>query len=250
MGFVPMDLFLVTSSDGGTTWSRSRRIEPPVIGPEFEVCHAIIELQDGRWLIPTQTWRGWDGDCPEGMRAIALVSHDRGQSWTDAIEVFDGSLAGVLHFEISVVELAGGRLLAVAWAYDETSAATLPTPYSLAVDGKAFAPPRPCGLDAQTAKLAVLPGDRILCLYRDDKRPGLWANLAHLDDDRWVNDAEIEAYGGLPAGMKEKGSTSDKLGKLKLGFPSMLLLSANTVLAVFWCLEDEVYNIRWIRIEV
>ena len=82
LGFVPMDLITTTSVDSGLTWSAPTTITPPLVGPAFEICHAIIELQDGRWLAPTQTWRGWHGDAPNGMKAIASpgIGAQRGRS--------------------------------------------------------------------------------------------------------------------------------------------------------------------------
>ncbi len=77
LGYVRMDLVLTRSRDGGLTWSGPDAIDPPLVGPAFEVCHRVIELRDGRWLAPTSTWKGWDGQAPNGMKAVALVSRDQ-----------------------------------------------------------------------------------------------------------------------------------------------------------------------------
>ena len=81
LGYVEMDLILLRSHDRGHTWEGPTKIDPPLVGPAFEVCHAIVELRDGRWLAPTSTWMGWNGDAPNGMNAILLVSEDRGATW-------------------------------------------------------------------------------------------------------------------------------------------------------------------------
>ena len=65
-GFVPMELFLVRSRDGGRTWVSSEMIQPPIDNLAFEICHGIVELPDGRWLLPTSTQSGWDGSLPAG----------------------------------------------------------------------------------------------------------------------------------------------------------------------------------------
>ena len=95
LGFVPVELIVLRSADGGHTWSGPATIEPPLEGPSFEICHAVIVLRDGRWLWPTATWKGWDGDAPNGMKAIALVSTDRGRpgqliwtSWTNTTAAY------------------------------------------------------------------------------------------------------------------------------------------------------------------
>jgi hypothetical protein len=250
LGFVEMDLIAVRSSDGGRTWQGPNRIDPPLVGPAFEICHAILPLADGRWLAPTLTWRGWDGDAPNGMRAIALVSKDRGRTWTEWLDVMDGRRAGILHLEQSMVQLPDGRLLAVAWAYEEASGETKPTPYVLSSDGQTFSDPRPTGLRGQTAKILSLPDGRVLCLYRRHDEPGLWGNLSRLDGSDWVNLGETPLWTGAASGMAGQDTTSAELARLQFGFPSLILRPEGDVLAVFWCHEDGVNNIRWVRIRV
>ncbi len=95
LGYVPMDLILLRSGDGGRTWQGPEVVSPPLVGPSFEICHRIVELADGRWLAPTSTWKGWNGEAPEGMKAIALVSHDRGGAWPDYLTVVDQYYPGM-----------------------------------------------------------------------------------------------------------------------------------------------------------
>ena len=59
-GFVPVDLFLIRSTDAGRTWGTREPILPPLDGPTWEMCHSIVELKSGRWLAPTATWRSGD----------------------------------------------------------------------------------------------------------------------------------------------------------------------------------------------
>jgi hypothetical protein len=227
-----------------------RTLEPPLVGPAFETCHSVIELADGRWLYPTATWKGWHGDAPNGMKAIALVSLDRGQTWPDYLNIFDRYAEWIIHWEVSVVELADRRLLAVAWAIDERSGQTLATPYAISSDGRTFAPLRPNGLHGQTAKLLVLRDGRVLCLYRRHDQPGLWADLAEIRGDEWHSVASLPLWLGAASGMRGEANTIDELSGLKFGYPSMVQLPSSEVLAAFWCLEDAVHNIRWLRIKV
>jgi sialidase-1 len=250
LGYVPMDLILLESRDGGHRWAGPRTIEPPLVGPAFEICHSIRELRDGRWLAPTSTWKGWDGQAPNGMNAIALVSHDQGKTWPQFISVMDGYRQGIIHWEQSLVELPDGRLLSVAWAVQESTGKTLPTPYAIAPDGRAFGPPRPTGFRAQTAKIVCLRDGRILCLYRRDDKPGLWANLVRIDGDAWVNLEELAVWQGAASGMIGEAPAGEELSALKFGFPSMVQLPDGDVMGLFWCMEDGIHNIRWVRIRV
>jgi hypothetical protein len=250
-GYVPTKLFTIRSTDGGHKWSLPELFEPPIVGPSFEICHPIMELPDGRWLAPVGTWKDWNGNAPNGMKAIALVSTDRGRTWPSYIDVMDGYARGVIHFEQSITRLPDGRLLAVAWAYNEKTGKSEPTPYAISSDGRTFAAPRPTGLRGQTMKLVTLPDGRVLGLYRRDDKPGLWANVSRIDGDAWVNLDEAPVWQGVRhSGMAGERSAGDELSDLKFGSPNLRLLPSGDVLAAFWCYEQEQYIIRWIRVSI
>ncbi len=172
-GYNAMDLVLLRRDDEG--WSDPRIIDPPLHGTAFETCHAVVELQDGRWILPTCTWMNWDGSAPHGMKGVLLVSHDRGDTWPEAIVTMDAWERRVTHFEQSVVELDEGALLAVAWAYNVDTGATEPTPYAISTDGRTFDVHGVTDLHAQTAKLVRLPDGRLLCAYRRHDAAGTLA---------------------------------------------------------------------------
>ena len=50
--------------------------------------------------------------------------------------------------------------------------------------------------------------------------------------------------------MFGEATATEELRLLKLGCPNLALLPNGDVLVAFWCHEDEVYNIRWIRLAV
>ena len=250
LGYVPMDLLFLRSRDAGRTWEGPSTIEPPLVGPSFEMCHRILELEDGTLLAPTSTWRGWDGDSPNGMKAIALISRDGGRSWPEYVTVMDGTSEGIIYWEQSIAPLRDGRLLAVSWVFDEQAGRSLPNRYALSADGRTFGPPLENGLRGQTAKLLTLRDGRVLCLYRREDRPGLWAELARIDGDAWVKLAEAPIWIGARPGMSGRAPAGEELGALKFGYPSMVELPDGDVLAVFWCVEECIHNIRWSRIGI
>jgi hypothetical protein len=250
-GFVPVDLFIVRSFDRGRSWSRPERIEPSLIGPSWEICHHILELEDGRWLAPTATWRAWNGDHPSGEQSVVLISVDQGKSWPSFGRTFDGRESGVSHLEQSVIQLQDGRILALSWAHDAKSGKNLPSLYTLSTDrGESFSPPTETGFLAQTAKVIQLRDGRLLCVYRRNDKPGLWATLARLDGIRWINLADAPLWQGAASGMSGRLNSGEELSILKFGYPSIRQVSPDEILLLFWCQEDCITGIRWIRLNI
>lgn len=248
LGYVPMDLFLLRSSDGGHTWQAPEPLAPPLVGPGFEMCHRLVELVDGRWVIPTSTWKGWNGEAPHGMQAIALVSHDRGRTWPEYLPLIDQRERGVISWEVGFAQLKGGSLVAVVWSFEEATGKSLPNRYAVSRDGRKFSSPRENGLHGETAKLLTLADGRLLCLYRRVDKPGLWACLVEIDGEKWTNLEEAPLWQGAVSGMSGARASGDELSGLKFGYPSMVQLPGGEVLAAFWCVEDCLHVIRWHRL--
>ena len=251
-GVVEMDLMVARSQDDGRTWSQPQRITPPLVGQPFEVCHSIVELKDGRWLAPVSCLRHWDGQAPNGLKIVALVSTDQGQTWPTYIDVMDDHANGIVHFEKALVQLADDRLLALGWAFDERRGKTKGVNYAVSNDGQTFStPPRPTGLNGETSKLLALPDGRAICVYRSIDPPGLCGTIAHLDGEKWQHAEPLVLWQGKAlTKMFGDAAAADELRSLKLGCPNIALLLDGDVLVAFWCHEEDVYNIRWIRIAV
>ncbi len=250
IGFVPTELLLARSVNYGRTWGAPVPFTPPLVGPAFELCSPITPLHDDRWLLPTSTWRGWNGDCPNGMRMVALVSHDRGKSWPEYLDVMH--TPGIIHWESKIVEMPDGRLLAVAWGYDEQQAADLPNQYAVSHDGgQSWTRPLSTGLHGQTLTPHLLDDGRLLCVYRRMDVPGLWANFSTLDGDTWINEAAEPLWGHHTFGLT---STTENMAHnfnvLRFGAPCVTRLPDGSRYVAFWCYEDSVSNIRWIKFKV
>jgi hypothetical protein len=249
LGRIPGDMFLVRSSDDGRTWTGLEIIDTPLVGPSWEICHPVLELSGGRLLAPTATWRGLNGENPSGDQSPVFISEDGGRTWPDFGRSFDGRETGLTHWEQSVVELRDGRLLAVAWVYRIESGHTYPSVYSISEDrGESFSEPAPTRFHAQTCKVIELRDGRVLCVYRRHDLPGLWAGTARLSGDLWQNLAHVPLWQGAESGMTGEGKGGDELKGLKFGYPSMKQLPSGEVFLVFWCEEEGVQHIRWMRL--
>jgi len=253
LGFVPTEVLITRSSDAGLTWSDPAPVEPPLEGPSFELCSPLTILADGRWLWPTSTWRDWEGNLPNGNRMVAFVSEDQGNTWPDYLDVMSSPEGNLIFWESKIVELADGRLLAVAWCHDERASRDRPNQYALSSDGgTSWTPPQSTELSGQTMTPFVVSGMRVLCVYRRMDEPGLWANLAHLDGDRWVNDACRPLWGqqSIEGVTRTDGGAVATFQALRFGAPSITRLADGSLYVAFWCYEQCISIIRWFKFQL
>ncbi len=252
LGFAPTELLLLRSQDWGHTWTEPEPLIPPLVGPSFEMCCPITPLHDGRWILPTATLRAWDGDGPHGMKMVAFVSHDRGQSWPEYMDVMGDPAQQVAYWESKIIELPDDRLVAVAWAYDEAAAQDQPNQYVISTDGgTAWSAPQSTGLLGQTLTPFLLADGRILCVYRRMDESGLWANVSHLEGDEWVNDCCAPLWGVQTPGLTQTSANMvDNFAALRFGAPCITALPDGTIFVAFWCYEDCVSVIRWFKLQV
>jgi sialidase-1 len=183
---------------------------------------------------------------------VAFLSADRGRSWPEYRDVMRDPQERVIYWESKIVELLDGRLLAVAWAYDQVAGADLPNHYALSADGgNSWSAPRSTGLRGQTPTPHVLDDGRVLTVYRRMDRPGLWANLSRLEGDRWVNEGEAAIWGAAAQGLTGDSSNMvQNFQVLRFGAPSITRLDDGAIFVAFWCYEDCVSVIRWYRLAV
>jgi len=249
MGLCQMDLFWTESSDQGRNWSDPRTIEAPVDCKAWEVSHCLLDLGNGVLGLPLGAWKSWNGDLPSGEQSVVLLSHDGGKTWPECRRSFDGRKSGVIHWEQCVIPFGGG-LLAVAWAYDPSHHLSLPSVYSMTSSlEEDFSSSQPNGFLAETCEILSLGDLDILAVYRRSDQPGLWAETGRIEDGIWTRADAIPLWQGQASGLSGRTNAADALSDLKFGSPSMRRMEDGSVLVLFWCQEDGVTGIRWLRLE-
>jgi hypothetical protein len=156
------------------------------------------------------------------------------------------------HYEQKQIVLSDGRLMAVCWVIDHNAKQNLPNRYTFSNDhGDSYIPPRNTPLLGETCTPIALPQNRILCVYRRMDQRGLWAHLARIDREAWTPLAEAPLWGAnVTAHDTTQSSMLAQMSTLRFGCPSIVQLTDRELLALFWCVEDCVSNIRWIRLRI
>ncbi len=251
-GYVEQDLMIARSRDRGHTWTGPALFEPPLDGPCFEICTPITMLSNGTWLLSTSTWQGWDGHCPNGIRTLAFVSHDKGATWPTYVDTMINLADEITFWESKMIELRDGRLLIAAWAYDRKNKKDLPNQYVISTDGgKAFSQPRSMGLLGQTLTPIELSDGRFLSVFRRMDKQGLWAVVSRLDGDNWVHEEELGLWGVAGSSLvSTTGNMVTNFARLQFGAPCLVDMGDGTVHISFWAVEDCQAVVRWIKLKV
>lgn len=241
--------FSIVRSINGSEWNNPEKVNEPLIGPSFEMCCPILPSRDGKLIFPTSTWKGWEGDSPNGTKAVAFISDDCAKTWS-YMDVMVDPKDEIIYWESRIRQLNDGRLLATAWAYDSIRNIDLPNQYALgSVNG--FLPPKSTGLCGQTMEPLVLFDGRILTVYRRTDKPGLWGNLSCIEGDKWTNEKEALLWTNRQGKLFATNENMiENFNVLRFGAPNGLQLPDGTCLFCFWCVEDHVSNIRLIRVSL
>jgi len=254
LGFVEVEQLLFRSTDGGRTWSEPQLIEPPLEGPAFEMTSPIVPLRSGTWILPTCTWRGFDGYCPNGMKMVAFRSEDGGKTWPTYKDVMVDPQDNDIFWESKMVELSNGKILAAAWVYNQQADKDKENHYVITKDvgiDSPFTEPRSCGLQGQTLNFMEIEPGRVLTVYRRTDVPGLWANISRIDGDEWVNEAQYPLWGSGRSGLtSHSGNMAADFAVLRFGAPSLCRIGTGEIFVCFWAVEDMVSNIRWLKLRI
>lgn len=253
-GFVRTEFALVSSTDGGRSFSAPAPVAPPVDWAAFEICSPVFPTrQPNRWLIPTAPWPDWSGHNPFGPKAVAFLSDDGGQSWSRCVDVMNRRAERIAFYEQKLATISDRRILALCWTMDLTTQRNLPNYFALSTDdGESFGPPTPTPLAGETCTPLALPDNHLLCVYRRvDDRKGLWAHLARIEGNAWRPLLDVPLWGvNVAARDTHQQSLLAQMSTLRFGCPTLVCPSAGEALVVFWGVEDGVSSIRWLRLSV
>lgn len=254
-GFVNTTFFTVRSTDGGKTWSKPAPVNMPNPWKTFETCAPVIAVNEKRWVVPTSPLTTFDGAKPTLPPGLLFASDDAGKTWQEPVVVFDHTPEEYTALEEKITQLSDGRWLAVCWTIDPRTGGPIANRYAIGdAEARQFSKAQTTGINGETNTVIALENNHVLSVYRRfDDKPGLWAQLARVDGDKWVAIADQQLWTGMiydPSVTSKATANFMQMKDLRFGYPSLTRTPEGDVMIAFWCVEQCVFNIRWIRVKI
>ncbi len=237
---------LVRSADGGRTWDAPVAV-PSAYHGNWEITDPVLVLSDGSLLAPGSTLPAMDR---VGEQVLVMRSTDGGQTWPQTLVAMQDPHGRNGYVEQKLVELAPGRVMALAWTISLGQAVDQENHFALSNDGGlTWTPPLPTGIRGQTMKAISLGDERLLVLYNQRTgATGVKLCLVRLVADRWVVEYQGTLYDAGQTGSDAGGIA--RFSGFQFGHPYAVRLSGDECLAAWWCKEDGSYQVRWARLRV
>jgi len=255
-GLLPFHIAWMRSTDNGRSWSApveistksqfGDTIEPAPMG-------GIIELADGSWFHCFETWKTYYDDGPYNLQSFGLFSRDGGQTWSEKVEVANGSDTDRSYSHGVPIQLKDGRLLVVYWAAEPRlqSYYDLHTVVSTDATGQSWCDPKPTGIPAQTSCAAQLGGDRLIVIYshrENTDQPGIKIAASTDFGDTWNLDEPLvvwDAYGKEALGVARTDTYPASHDAIAYGAPRLTRIDVDHAVATYWCTQGADTHCRW-----
>ncbi|HHS13184.1 MAG TPA: hypothetical protein ENN03_05375 [bacterium] len=194
--------FVVRSFDNGKSFTAPRRITMP--GVEWSATSAkILTYSDGTLLMPV-----YGGNAGEKSRAMAVISRDGGDTWTEIVTVARDPGQRIDFQEPCFVLSPSGSivcLMRTAGADD----------YLYRVQssdgGRSWNAPASTSIQGQAPGCLVTPDGIMVCAYRDFWPRGVSYSISYNDGITWEAETQIWSAAGDCAYPSLIGDTGDRV---------------------------------------
>jgi hypothetical protein len=241
------ELVWAFSYDGGDTWTEPTLIPPPVPGAA-EAPGPMTVTHNGAMHACFAPYNTFDPTVVVPRNQVVLVtSLDAGKSWrsTSMLRFNDDLSTGA---EAWVVELSDWRLLGTCWNLNQRDGSDFPNAYALSSDGGfTWSPTRSTGIHGQSTALTPLTDGSALFVYCKRRTGRVGVYLAHVrptEDDFGILSNEIVWEIPQQPTTAAHGEWTD----FTFGEPSATVLGDDSVLVFFWCLDQGVGSIQFVRL--
>lgn len=254
-GMRPAESVLFRSIDGGLTWSEPEILDLPG-GGLADTPSQIIELNDGRWFLACEQWKGWDDAGPLHIRGFAVFSEDRGRTWKDRVDFPSAADTQKMYSHSRYTRLLDGRIAALQWTQEIGTARDFDLHLAISDEtGKRWAAPHPAGINAQTSWLADCGGGMLVATYTRRGRvdPGICVVLSEDGGRTWDLENQVlvwDAVGQEFLGVSHKPSYPASHDNIAFGKPHTARLPNGEIMSSWWCTQACVTHARFAKLMV
>jgi hypothetical protein len=258
-GIIDHDVVLLFSDDGGRSWSPPRPVAF-ASGLQLTPANPIIELANGDWFTALDQWHGQSEPGPYKPRMVAIVSSDRGETWSAPFTIADGNDRNTGYWHGKTIPLRDGRLYSTFWTADmsDTTVGAVDRPIHQvfsAPDQRVWPEPESTGILGQTHWPAELPGGQLAMIYtaRLAERPGFLVVLSPDGGKTWDLDHQVRVWdstGWTHLGVHAPEIYPHSHETVAFGAPALMTTSQGDLYASWWCTYASITHIRWARLRV
>jgi len=251
-GLKQNELFWASSTDDGRNWTEPRPIPLPILGAA-EAPGPLCVTRTGRWVACYAPYNTFDPAVSVDRGQIVLItSDDGGITWhhTAMLRFPEPNAGGA---EAWVIQLTDGRLLGTSWHLDHRGETEYPNPYALSMDeGSSWLPTRSTGINGQSTALAAFPPDRALFVHNRRKQgeAGVWMSVVSpTAEDFGVQHSDAV---WLAETSTQTGTSGEHMEWTDFAFgePSVVVLSDQTLLVTFWCVQPSGRGIGYVKLRI
>ena len=240
-GVLPMKYLLAESHDSGRSWSQPREVSLAP-HPGANPAGAVIRLQDGRLLLPYESWREWD-EVEGDQTANVKFSSDEGNSWSDPITMATDPAGHFYFWDNHLTKHPSTHEILVAfWTHDAKQGVDAPMSLSWGEpDGSRWSDPKSTSIQGQVVDPLFLDEDRLLLTYvhRHDP-PSIRAILSNDRGESWQHQEELvihDCQGQSQHGINQSRSDAefwDDMARWTFGHPKSIRLPNNQIFVVYY----------------
>jgi hypothetical protein len=222
----------------------------------LEAYGSIIPLDGGRWLQVFDISKAYDDPHPAAPRVVALISADRGRTWTGPVPVAGVTGGPKTFWHMRPVRCRDGCVVGFAWTGDSTGQRFLELHrVEGTADGSCWSEPEPTGIPGQTNCPVDLGGGRFALAYtrRGGDAPGIYVALSGDRGRTWDIEGQAQvwdAYGRESLGAPRTATYPSSHDNIAFGAPNLIQLDDRQLLAGFWAVVAGQTVCRWSKIRL
>jgi sialidase-1 len=255
-GLRQMDIVLTRSTDAGHTWSTPQKLELPAVDGTIDTPSQIIELNDGRWFLACEVWKGWDDAGPLHIKGFGVFSADGGKTWVDRVDFPSASDSEKMYSHSRYTRMLDGRIAALQWTQKVGTGEDFDLHFVISDEsGRQWSQPKPTGIMGQTSWLADLGDGRLAATYtsRDRMQPGINVIFSPDAGHTWDMEHQVmvwDAVGQEYLGVTHKPSYPASHDNIAFGKPNTACLPNGEIISSWWCTQACVTHARFARLVV